>query len=221
MTNPNEREPYNREVRRESYTDSNGNTQTHVTRTTETSNNSYGNGYVDGRNLERNYQADRDNENTATGLIFGIVLTSLVGLMAGALWYFNQNNAAVDSTAPVETPSPVTASPSLSPQPQQTTIIERTREVPVVVPQQQVTPTPTYSPPQVNITVPPQPSVRVTVPPVAPNTPQPTRTTTPNTNTQASPSPNITPEAGDQLQNNSDSSSSSADDVNQSTNSGQ
>lgn len=219
MTNPNEREPYNSEVRRESYTDSNGNTQTNVTRTTKTSNNSYGNGYVDGRNLERNYQADRDNENTATGLIFGIVLTSLVALMAGALWYFNQNNAAVDSTAPVDTP--VTASPSLSPQPQQTTIIERTREVPVVVPQQQVTPTPTYSPPDVNITVPPQPSVRVTVPPVAPNTPQPARTTTPSTGTQASPSPSITTEPRDQSPNNSDSSSSSADDVNQNTNSGQ
>jgi hypothetical protein len=213
MTNPNERE-----VNRESYTDNNGNTH-HVTRTTETSNNRYSNGYVDGRNLERNYQADRDNENTSTGLIFGIVLTSLVGLMAGALWYFNQNNAAVDSTAPVETP--VTASPSLSPQPQQTTIIERTREVPVVVPQQQVTPTPTYSPPQVNITVPPQPSVRVTVPPVAPNTPQPARTTSPSTETQASPSPSITTEAGDQPQSNSDSSSSSADNVNQNTNSGQ
>lgn len=216
MTNPNERQPDNREVSRESYIDRNGNTQTHITRTTETSNNRYNNGYVDGRNLERNYQADRDNENTATGLIFGIVLTSLVGLMAGALWYFNQNNAAVDSTAPVETP--VTASPSLSPQPQQTTIIERTREVPVIVPQQQVTPTPTNSPPQVNITVPPQPSVRVTVPPVAPNNPQPTQTTTPSTDTQASPSPTITPDAGEQPQGNFDSGSSSADDVNQNTN---
>ncbi|MEJ1933199.1 hypothetical protein WDZ92_23620 [Nostoc sp. NIES-2111] len=218
MTNPNEREPYNREVNRESYTDSNGNTQTHITRTTETSNNRYANGYVDGRRLEQNYQADRDNENTATGLIFGIVLTSLVGLIAGAFWYFNQNNATVDSTTPVETPLPAaTASPSISPQPQQTTIIERTREVPVVVPQQQVAPSPTNSPPQVNITVPPQPSVRVTVPPVAPNTPAPTRTTTPNTNTQASPSPSITTEAGDQSPSNSDNS----DDVNQNTNSGQ
>jgi hypothetical protein len=218
MTNPNEREPYNREVNRETYTDSNGNTQTHITRNTETANNRYANGYVDGRRLEQNYQADRDNENTATGLIFGIVLTSLVGLSAGAFWYFNQNNTTVDSTTPVETPLPAaTASPSISPQPQQTTIIERTREVPVVVPQQQVTPSPTNSPPQVNITVPPQPSVRVTVPPVAPNTPAPTRTTTPSTNTQASPSPSITTEAEDQSPSNSDSS----DDVNQNTNSGQ
>ncbi|MBD2343722.1 hypothetical protein H6G18_06125 [Anabaena subtropica FACHB-260] len=217
MNNPNERETYNREVSQKSYTDSNGNTQTHVTRTTETPNNSYRNGYVNGRNLERNYQADRANENTATGLIFGIVLTSLVGLTAGALWYFNQNNNAVDSTAPVETPLPVNASPNLSPQPQQTTIIERTREVPVVIPQQEVPPA-TNSQPQVNVTVPPQPSVRETAP-VITDTPQPTQTTAPTTDTQASPSPTITPQTGDQSQG--DSGSSSADDVNQNNNSGQ
>jgi hypothetical protein len=222
MTNPNEREPYNREVNRETYTDSNGNTQTHVTRTTETANNRYANGYVDGRRLERDYQADRDNENTATGLIFGIVLTSLVALIAGAFWYFNRDNSTVDTVTPVETPLPTaTASPSLSPQPQQTTIIERTREVPVVVPQQQVTPSPTNSPPQVNITVPPQPSVRVTVPPVAPNTPVPTQTTTPSANTQASPSPRVTTDAGDQSPSNSDGSSSPSDDGNQNPNSEQ
>ncbi|MBC1242306.1 hypothetical protein GNE10_35530, partial [Nostoc sp. 2RC] len=78
-----------------------------VTRTTETPNNTYRNGYVNGRNIERNYQVERDNENAANGLILGILLTSLVGLIAGAFWYFNQNDAAVETNTPVESPVPV------------------------------------------------------------------------------------------------------------------
>lgn len=201
MTNPNEREPYNREVNRESYTDSNGNTQTHITRTTETSNNRYANGYVDGRRLEQNYQADRDNENTATGLIFGIVLTSLVGLIAGAFWYFNQNNATVDSTTPVETPLPAaTASPSISPQPQQTTIIERTREVPVVVPQQQAP----------SVTLPPSsPEINVTVPPQQPAT-SGTQTTSPS-NSSTDSSDTAVPQSSTESDSTSNSDASSTD----------
>lgn len=200
MTNPNEHETY----KQESYIDSNGNTKAHLTKTTETPNNSYRSGYINGRSIERNYQAGRDNENTATGLILGIVLTSLVGLTAGALWYFNQDNTPVDSTAPIETPVPTNASPNLSPQPQQTTIIERTREVPVVIPQQEVPPA-TNSQPQDNVTVPPQPSIRETAPPVVTPT-QPSQTTPTDTQTAS-------PEARDQSQG--DNGASSADDVNQ------
>ncbi len=54
MTNPNNHENYRSENRQESYTDANGETHTHVRRTTETvhntpNTNSYGSGYVSGR----------------------------------------------------------------------------------------------------------------------------------------------------------------------------
>ncbi|PHJ66145.1 hypothetical protein VF14_16385 [Nostoc linckia z18] len=198
MSIPNEREIKNSEVRQETYTGTNGNTHTHLTRTTETVNNnatnpnSYQNGYVQGRNAERRYQevnlAERDDNNTSNGLLMGIIITSLAGLIVGGLWYFNQaNNAAVDNSAPVTTPAPSnsTATPTESPQPQ-TTIIERTREVPVPVPvpQQQAVPP----------SAPPQPDINITVPPqqTAPSGTQPTpnatqgQTTSPSTNTPTS-----------------------------------
>ncbi|MBD0301412.1 MAG: hypothetical protein ICV85_04290, partial [Tolypothrix sp. T3-bin4] len=155
MSIPNERESKNSEIKQESYTDINGNIHTDLTRTTETvknstaNPNSYTNGYVQGRNVERSYQqadlAQRDENNASGGLLLGIIFTSVLGLIIGGVWYFNQqNNAAVDTTVPVVVPVPSSSpTPSASPQPQ-TTIIERTREVPVPVavpvPQQQVTP---------------------------------------------------------------------------------
>jgi hypothetical protein len=173
---------------------------------------------MNGRNNEYSYQrgnlAERDNENAANGLILGILLTSLVGLIAGAFWYFNQNNVPVDSTAPVETPLPASASPSILPQPQQTTIIERTREVPVVIPQQQVPPS-SVPAPQVNVTIPPQQSTRNIAPSVTPKTPQVkpsstpttdssnTSTNTPTSSTQTSPSP--TPASTDNVNQNGNS----------------
>ncbi|MBX9258388.1 hypothetical protein H1Q63_31460 [Desmonostoc muscorum CCALA 125] len=201
MSMPNEREIKNSEIRQESYTDTNGNTHTNLTRTTETLNNStnpnsYQNGYVQGRNSEFRYQqanlAERDEKNTSNGLLLGIIITSLAGLIIGGVWYFNQRgNTAVDSTVPVLVPLPSDSSPTptASPQPQ-TTIIEKTREVPVPVPvpQQQVTPPSAPSQPNINITVPPQ------QPPVekAPSATQPTsngtqgQATSPSTNTPTS-----------------------------------
>ncbi|MDZ8105366.1 MAG: hypothetical protein RM338_07020 [Nostoc sp. DedQUE12a] len=198
MSIPNEREIKNSEVSQETYTGTNGNTHTHLTRTTETvknnttNPNSYQNGYVEGRNTERRYQqanlAERDENNTTNGLLMGIIITSLSGLIIGGLWYFNQvNNAAVDNSAPVTTPAPTNsnATPTEPPQPQ-TTIIERTREVPVPVPvpQQQAVPP----------SAPPQPDINITVPPQQPapsgsqSTPNGTQgqTTSPSTNTPTS-----------------------------------
>ncbi|MBW4561449.1 MAG: hypothetical protein KME32_09885 [Mojavia pulchra JT2-VF2] len=167
MTSPSDREIYHSENRQESYTDANG--DTHIKRTTETVNsstsnsNSYGSGYVQGRNTERSYQqanlAERDNSNTANGLLLGVILTSLVSLLVGALWYFNQgNNEAVDNAVPLVVPVPTNASPSptptQSPQPQ-TTIIERTKEIPIPIPQQ-VPSVSAPSQPNINITLPPQ-----------------------------------------------------------------
>ncbi|AFY42400.1 hypothetical protein [Nostoc sp. PCC 7107] len=165
MTNSGDRETHNNETRQESYTDNYGNTHTNLTRTSETVNNnpnnvnSYRNGYANGREIERNYQqanlAARDNDNASRGLLLGILLTSLAGLIVGAFWYFNQpRETVVNETRPIVNPSPNNNLPT--PQPQQTTIIERTREVPVVVPQQQVPSVNVPSPPDINITVPPQ-----------------------------------------------------------------
>lgn len=152
MTNSGDRETHNNETKQESYTDP----HTNLTRTSETVNsnpnlvNSYRNGYTNGQETERNYQqanlAARDNENASVGLLLGIFLTSVAGLMVGAFWYFNQPKETV-----IKEPQPV-----VTPQPQQTTIIERTTEVPVVVPQPQVPTVTIPSPPDINITVPPQ-----------------------------------------------------------------
>ncbi|MEH2295300.1 hypothetical protein [Nostoc sp.] len=168
----NKGESENSEVKQESYTDSNGDTHSHVTRTTETSKNntpdpnSYQKGYVQGRNTEHgNQQADlteRDNNNANGGLVLGIIITSVLALVIGGVWYFSQqNNAPVNNIVPVVVPVPSKSSPtpSASAQPR-TTIIERTREIPVVVPvpvpQQQVTPPSVPRQPNINITVPPQ-----------------------------------------------------------------
>lgn len=206
MSIPNEPESENREIKQESYTDTNGDTHTHVTRTTETSNkntanpNSYQKGYVQGRNTEHSNQqadlAERDNNNANGGLLLGIIITSLVGLVVGGVWYFSQsNNAPVNNIVPVVVPAPSKSSPipSASPQPQ-TTIIERTREIPVAVPvpvpQQQVIPPSAPRQPNINITIPPQQPAAEKAPVTQPipTTPKaaPTPTTSPTSNTPAS-----------------------------------
>ncbi|MCT7950513.1 hypothetical protein NG798_11995 [Ancylothrix sp. C2] len=145
----------------------------------------YHDGYVHGRVSEHNRdvvrQEVRDNDNAARGLLLGIILTSLVGLTAGALYFMNQrNNQPVPASAPVIVPAAPTASPSpaattrtdttvierevpvSSPEP---TIIERTVPVPVPVPsnspnqttiieRETVVPVPSNSSPDINITVP-------------------------------------------------------------------
>ena len=147
MSNPNEPKNSGHEVRQESHNNVDGHTHTHVTRTSETVNNVpnshvHQEGYVAGRVDENLRQgevlAERDNENASRGLLIGILLTSLAALTAGTIWYFNQrNNAEAPSTIVIPNSQPA---PSPSPAAkQETTIIEKTREVPVpvVVPQQQ------------------------------------------------------------------------------------
>ncbi|MDM9585978.1 hypothetical protein [Nostoc sp. GT001] len=205
MSIPNERESKNSEVKQESYTDINGNTQTHYTQTTETvknnttNPNSYTNGYVHGRNVERSYQqadlAQRDENNASGGLLLGIIITSLLGLVIGGVWYFNQqNNAAVNNAVPVVVPVPSKSDPTPSASPQPPTIIERTTEVPVPVavpvpvPQQQVTPPSAPRQPDINITIPPQQPAAEKAPSVTQPAPKATQSpaTSPTTNTPAS-----------------------------------
>ncbi|MDZ8222736.1 hypothetical protein [Nostoc sp. ChiVER01] len=228
-----ERESKNSEIKHESYTDINGNTHTDLTRTSETVKNSaanpssYTNGYVHGRNIERNYQqadlAQRDENNASGGLLLGIIITSLLGLVIGGVWYFNQqNNAAVDNTVPVVVPVPSSSpTPSASPQ-TKTTIIEKTREVPVPVtvpvpvPQQQVTPPSVPRQPNINITIPPQQPAAEKAPSVIQPTPKATQSPTTNTvapSTKSDSSKTTPPQGVDQSNSTSNSGSSTADDT--------
>lgn len=209
MSNPNENKNYNREVRQESFNDTNG--HTHVTRTNETVNNvsnpnTYRDGYVDGQVTENRYQqavlTERDNENAGRGLLIGILLTSLAALTAGAIWYYNQR----DDVDPVQTIVVPNSQPAPSPSPearQNTTIIEKTRDVPVpvIVPQQQAPAPAPQAPapapaPDINISVPNS----VTQPPAtqeAPATPapSPSESESSGTDTQSS-TDTATPAAG-------------------------
>src|SRR4028119_1804157 len=126
----------------------------------------YRDGYVHGRVVEQQYQEEgqeiRDNNNAARGLLLGIGLTTLAGLTAGAFYLLNRPQEA-PAPAPVVVPVPK-ASPSPSPvasqQPQErTTVIERTKIVPVPV-EKPASPQPA---PRVNVNVPPQPAPRVNV----------------------------------------------------------
>ena len=226
-----ERESKNSEIKQESYTDINGNIHNDLTRTTETvknsaaNPNSYTNGYVQGRNVERSYQqadlAQRDENNASGGLLLGIIITSLLGLVIGGVWYFNQqNNAAVDNTVPVVVPVPSSSpTPSASPQ-TKTTIIERTREVPVPVavpvPQQQVTPPSAPRQPDINITIPPQQPAAEKAPSAIQPTPKATQSPTTNTvapGTKSDTSKTTPPQGVDQSNSTSNSGSSTADDT--------
>jgi hypothetical protein len=230
MTNSNDNKSY-REIRQESHTDNDGNTHTDVTRTSETVDNSaansqsYQSGYVSGRTSERNYEealTQRDDENTSRGLLIGVVLAGLAALIGSAFWYFNQSSQTVETTtpiisAPITSPSPAAIQ---TPQPQQTTIIERTKEVPVQVPvtvekikevpvyipvpQQKAAPAPSVNnnkAPNINITVPPQqPAAKTPVPQVSPapssssNTNNSTSSSTTQSGETVAPSPDVAPD---------------------------
>lgn len=168
MANSNDPQNYGREVRKETYQDSNG--RTNVTKTTESVNgaDTYKDGYVNGQAAER-YQEDalvaRDNENAGRGLLIGILLASLAALTAGAVWFANQRDD-VNPVNPVVVPVPNRAEPSPVPEAKtETTIIEKTRDVLVPVPQQQSSPAPQQSAPA------PEQNVNITVPPVTPPSP--------------------------------------------------
>lgn len=110
-------------------------------------------GYTYGRNHQRLRSEEalevRDNDNAARGLLLGILLTSLVGLVVGSIFLFNQRNNQVPSTAtPSRTVVPVNPQNGTNNQQPQVRerVIERTNIVPV--PQQ---PAPA---PSVNIQVP-------------------------------------------------------------------
>jgi hypothetical protein len=103
------------------------------------SHNSYQNGYVQGRVAERRAYEEslrtRDNNNASGGLLLGILLTSLLGLTVGALFFINQQSQAPVVPVPIpaepETPNTETNNTEIRER-----VIERTREL-VPVPQPQ------------------------------------------------------------------------------------
>lgn len=182
---------------RQFYQDPNGNTHSRVTRNTETVRNNlpdeYRDGYTHGRIAEA--EASRDSGNASRGLLLGIILTSVLGIAGGLLYYLSQKNnepTPVPTTVISPVPSP-TATLSPTPTPERT-IIQRERTVetrPTFIPIPQAEPTiniqqsPTASPspsnvnPDVNITIPPSPAPTLEAP-SGQTTPYPT--SSPDTN---------------------------------------
>lgn len=107
----------------------------------------YRDGYLHGRDTENRIQEEnrivRENNSAATGLLYGITITALLGLIGGAIFLLTHRDQP--STRPVQVvPVPNTSQPQ-SPQ-RQTTIIQRTertvdrtREIVPIPPQQSPT----------------------------------------------------------------------------------
>lgn len=133
----------------------------------------YEEGYIHGRaserSLENQRQEVRGTNNAARGLLLGVILTSLVGLTVGALFYFNQREESQTPASPVLVPVPRN-----SQQPdRETTIIERTTER---VPINQEAPTTSQES---------QPDIRI----IVPRTEQQQAPAPQNTTPQTAPSP--------------------------------
>jgi cytoskeletal protein RodZ len=182
--------------------DQNGNTHTRVTPNTETVRNNLPDDYRDGYTHGRIAQGrDRDRGKATRGLLLGLILTSVLGIAGGLLYYLSQKNNE-PTTVPVTVPAPSpTATLSPSPTPERT-IIERERTIqtsPTFVPIPQppattsptpeptinIQPSPTASPSPLNV----NPEVNINIPPSATPTPEtpsgqtaPTPTITPDTN---------------------------------------
>ncbi|GAA6622451.1 IMCp domain-containing protein [Scytonema sp. NUACC26] len=197
------------EIRKDIYTDGDRNLRTNVTRTTETVNNgktdvqSYQNGYLQGQSSERNYQeriVQRDTDNTSRGIILGLLLTLIIGLTVGAVWYFNQRNSSVENTTtPSEVPTTNTASPAGTQNSQnRTTIIERTREVPTVIERTKEVPTVIEKTKEVPTVI--EKTKEVPVPVFIPEQKSPP-TTTPNVNINVPPQEGATKAAPSTTEN--------------------
>ncbi|MBF2028054.1 MAG: hypothetical protein IGS48_15025 [Oscillatoriales cyanobacterium C42_A2020_001] len=126
-----------------------------VQRPTAHNQTAYQDGYWQGRYSERRDNVDRraaEDEGTASGIIFGLLLASLVGLGLGTYFFLNEQNRTPRVTPNVTAPAP---SPSQQPEVRQERIIERVVPVPQQAPDA----------PDVNVTIPnPAPESRVTQP---------------------------------------------------------
>jgi hypothetical protein len=145
----------------------------------------YESGYRHGQSVERQryetVQQTRDENNTASGFLIGLLFTGLI-LGGGALAYFVTQR----SQTPVRTIVVPSASPSPSPEVRER-VIERDRIVPVPQPQQSapaVVPAPT-----IRIESPKPEAAPSTQEPARSEQPSPEPTTAPSPEATASPSP--------------------------------
>lgn len=213
MATPDDPKEFNKEVQQTSYQDNDGHVH-NVKRVTETRNpnveNNYTHSYQQGRSVERNHQrnlAERDSDNTARGLLLGVLLASLAAIGGGITWYNSQQRN--DNITPVVVPVPDQSQPSSSPEARQepntqTTIIERTREVPsertqdVPVP----APIPQQQTPQVQPTAPDTTGSSSVITPTSPTVPQTTSPETQN-NTDTTTTPDNSTDTTTTTPNNS------------------
>lgn len=181
---PNEQNSSSREVNQEVHTDA---TNGHVSTTRTTSSvpsptvqdskeAAHHKGYVQGEVSEHHRQTGvqkvRDNDNASRGLLLGIILTSLVGLVLGTVYFLNRSDDA-PAPAPVVIPVPRANQPSASPAPVRTiererTIIQKIVPVPQPSAAQKAAPAPQPSPVQKAAPAPqpvaPAPNINITVP---------------------------------------------------------
>jgi|GEM_PF-600388 len=185
MMKPNEENSSSREIHQEVHTDA---TNGHVSTTRTTTNvpsttgkaskeAAHHQGYVQGEMAENHRQVGvqevRDNENAGRGLLLGILLTSLVGLVLGTVYYFNRAQEAPTPTSDTVIVVPKANQPSATPAPTRTverekTIIQKIVPVPVQPsPVQKATPAPQPSPAQKATPAPqanPSPNINITIP---------------------------------------------------------
>jgi hypothetical protein len=155
---------------RNPYTDNTTPSQTVVNQPSKSNSREYENGYVDRRLREE----EAETNAISTGLLWALLIFLLGG--AGFLSYFfffNQNRQS-----PTNQTSPA-AAPVVIPQPQQTTIVQPTKETQIIertIEKNEPAPPTVDTPPQINIQVPPVPtssSSPTTQSPGALNSPSP------------------------------------------------
>jgi hypothetical protein len=137
---------------RDPYTDNTTPSQTVINQPPQSSSRDYENGYVDGRLREE----EAETNAISTGLLWALLFFLLGG--AGFLSYFFFFNP--NRQSPAEQTSPA-AAPVVIPQPQQTTIVQPTKETQIIerTIERNEPATPAVSaPPQINIQVPPAPT---------------------------------------------------------------
>src|SRR6476661_6675270 len=221
MMKPNEENSSSREIHQEVHTDA---TNGHVSTTRTTTNvpsttgkaskeAAHHQGYVQGEMAENHRQVGvqevRDNENAGRGLLLGILLTSLVGLVLGTVYYFNRAQEAPTPTSDTVIVVPKANQPSATPAPTRTverekTIIQKIVPVPVQPsPVQKASPAPQPSPAQKASPAPqpsPAPNINITIPnsqqQAAPSPSSPsnnTNTTVPNSQREPASTPPTPP----------------------------
>ncbi len=130
----------------------------------------YKQGRLSGRHVQEEYIRARENDSAARGLLLGIVVTSILGLLLGFLFYITRDTAPTPQSvvAPIPpTTEPQQVQPATGAQPQGQQPVVEQPETPtetIVVPQPVFVPVPdqtqTAPPAEGQVPVAPQPQVQ-------------------------------------------------------------